>query len=347
MVVLRRFSRRFRNPGISRNKKPWKKDNPRRKRKEEKLERYTDSSLIWTRDQVWIDSHCHLDRLGLKLSKNLGQAPEALFQKLGLEDKTGRRRCVAIFCEHVVWSKMGWRDSLREDILYSSLNHSSIKIVVGSHPQESSEWNDFLKAKMKRFISIHRSNIAAVGGCGMDRRQRFWSCDPALQRKSTLDQIEIAQYFNLPIVLYSRESSLELLALLKRKLPRDWLLHKQSHVDNWAQTQEWMRWFPRTYFGLTFGILSHHAPGVKEMVQKLPLDQILIGSDAPSFPPRGFGYSTPSDVWLVAKEIAKIKGLETTAIMYHHSRNTERVYGFTHTILGIHGWGPDPTQRYY
>lgn len=69
-------------------------------------------------------------------------------------------------------------------------------------------------------------------------------------------------------------------------LPHDQKIHLHCFTDTWEWAKEWMDAFPNLCIGFTNYISSCSATDANEIVKKMPLDRILLETDAPYFLPR-------------------------------------------------------------
>ena len=67
-------------------------------------------------------------------------------------------------------------------------------------------------------------------------------------------------------------------------VPRNHKIHRHCFTGSWDEAQTWLRHFPNSFIGLT--PLVTYARGPREVAKKIPLDRLLLETDAPYFIPR-------------------------------------------------------------
>ena len=65
-------------------------------------------------------------------------------------------------------------------------------------------------------------------------------------------------------------------------------------MGSWSEAEEWLRQFPNSYIGITAGVTnpSRHYAQVRDVVRNIPINRLLLETDAPYFVPRNIDVST-------------------------------------------------------
>jgi TatD DNase family protein len=144
-----------------------------------------------------------------------------------------------------------------------------------------------LMAQFEALIQANRDKVAAVGETGLDyfhvtrgeeERQK------QAQRVFFAAQAELAVRLNLPLVIHTRNAAADTIALIKEHGVRRAVIHCFS--EDLAFAQELMRWSGEIYFSFS-GILTYtRAIPVQEAARALPLNRILVETDAPYLVPQ-------------------------------------------------------------
>ena len=93
--------------------------------------------------------------------------------------------------------------------------------------------------------------------------------------------------------------------VLESMVHKNWPIHMHGFTNSWKICQPWAKDWPNMKFGL---ISDKFDP---EIIRNLPMNRILLETDAPYFPPlrlrnngqEKINISFPSDVWYVANQI--------------------------------------------
>ena len=141
----------------------------------------------------------------------------------------------------------------------------------------------------------------------------------------------MAVELNKPVVLHCREAEAECLEIATEILPPHWKIHLHCYTNGWAEAQRWCRQFPNLCVGLT-AIVTWDIPEPREVAKNIPLERLLIETDAPYFIPRGWShvkYSNPSMARLVGIEVARIRAEWEEDVLERCMLNTCHLYNIS------------------
>lgn len=195
---------------------------------------------------------------------------------------------------------------------------------VGIHPEEIYELTQADDDQLAAWAREKR--VAAIGEIGLDY---YWEKDEAkreLQRRMFIHQLDLARQLHLPVCIHDREAHGDTLAILKKegKGIRG-VLHCFS--GSWEMAQEIYKlgWF----IGVDGPLTYKNAAKLPEIVEKFPLERILVETDAPYLAPvpmRG-KQNEPAFVTYVAAKVAEIRGISMEMVAKQTSINAEELYG--------------------
>lgn len=185
--------------------------------------------------------------------------------------------------------------------------HENIYACVGIHPHHVEEApKDYLKILEK--LAAH-PKVVAIGEIGLDYYYEF--SNRQLQKKAFIEQLELAQSLNLPVVIHNREAHQDTLDIVKKHHKGKGLMHCYSGSFEMAQE------FMKLNFYFSFGgiITFKNAKRPKEVAAKLPLDTLLTETDCPYLTPEPYRgkRNDPTFIPVIAKALAKLQNcsLET------------------------------------
>lgn len=203
--------------------------------------------------------------------------------------------------------------------------------AVGLHPIHVSE-ERFVLEKYKKLIIENRNYIKAIGETGLDYFHQ--PADGGLQKEVFLKHLELAKEFNLSVILHCRgdvsnpiEAYEDLLSIIHNsKFIIPGVLHCFS--ANWQIAQKFLDF--GFYIGFT-GIITYKNCGqdLLEVVEKAPLEKILIETDAPYLAPEPYRSQRcePWHVKFTAQKIAVIKKISSEEVIKQTSDNTKKLFG--------------------
>lgn len=194
--------------------------------------------------------------------------------------------------------------------------------MLGVHPDDVGD----LTEKDMDFIRENAGNpkIVAIGEIGLDYH---WDVAPReVQKHWFLRQIQIAKETGLPICVHSRDAAADTLAVLKEGKAQEagGVIHCYSYSAELAKEYLAMGF----YFGIGGVVTFKNGRKCKEVVEMLPMDKILLETDAPYLAPEPFRGKRNESSYLsyVAKEIASIKNISEEEVISRTTENAHRLY---------------------
>jgi TatD DNase family protein len=165
--------------------------------------------------------------------------------------------------------------------------------------------------------SLHQNPCVAVGEIGLD--YFVPDRDEALQERYFLAQLEIACQHELPVLLHVRRAIDQVLKHLRRNPVPGGIAH--AFNGSRQQADE----FIKLGFKLGFGgaMTFSGSKRIRELAATLPLDSIVLETDAPDMPPQWKAGSpnTPADLLPIAETLAQLRGLPLAEIAAATSAN--------------------------
>ena len=151
--------------------------------------------------------------------------------------------------------------------------------AVGVHPSETAELDE---KKLEWLKSLCREEkCVAVGEIGLD--YHWDDVAPAVQREWFAKQLSLAQEVNLPVIIHSREALADTIAIMKEQHAEETggVIHCYSYTKESAGAFLDMGF----YFGIGGVLTFKNGKKLKETVEYLPMDRIVIETDCPYLSP--------------------------------------------------------------
>lgn len=199
---------------------------------------------------------------------------------------------------------------------------SNIYATVGIHPHDADQVNDRALKVLKDLAKADR--VVAIGEIGLDY---YYDNSPReKQRTGFRKQLKLARELRLPVVIHGREADEDLLTILKEERVEEigGILHCFSSGLEVAREALDMG----LYLGFGGVITFKKADQTRNVVKEVPLERILIETDAPYLTPhphRG-KRNEPAYVKFVAEKIAQIKGVSIERVAEITTANAKKVY---------------------
>jgi TatD DNase family protein len=250
-----------------------------------------------------IDSHCHLEMPEFK--KDLDEV-------ILRAKESGVNTIFTVGTE-----RKDWRRALEIAHLYPS-----VYAILGVHPHNAREIDDQTYPILRKLCRDEK--VRAYGEIGLDF---FRNLSPQpIQLKRFREQIGLAKELGLPIVVHDREAHQETLEILKSEKAYECRGIIHCFSGNYEMAKECIEM--GFYISIPGTITFKNAERFQEIVKKLPLESLLVETDAPfltPFPFRG-KRNEPSYVKHTAQKVAEIKKVSFDKVAEITTKNALRVY---------------------
>ena len=208
-----------------------------------------------------------------------------------------------------------------------------LNAAVGIHPNYGKAWTaDIIPALWEQ---AQNNSVVAIGEIGLDYYRQYTAFEQ--QRIMFKAQLSLAAELSLPVIIHNRDSTedlMEILAnwyhdLVNKQHPlanRPGVLHSYSADIITAQEAIAMNF----YIGISGPVTFKNAPDRKSVAASLPLDHILLETDAPFLTPhphRG-KRNEPGYIPLIAAEIARLHNTSPEEIAEITYANAMRLFRF-------------------
>ena len=197
--------------------------------------------------------------------------------------------------------------------------------ALGVHPSETGELNEenfaWLQAQMKTPKTV------AIGEIGLDY---YWDKEEEVrvrQKRWFARQLALAREEKLPVIIHSRDAAKDTWDVMEAERAKE----LKGVVHCFAYTKETARDFLGWdyYFGIGGVVTFKNARKLKEAVEYIPLDRIVLETDSPYLAPEPYRGKRNSSLHLpcVVRAIAQIKGIEETEVEEVTCRNAKQLFG--------------------
>ena len=194
--------------------------------------------------------------------------------------------------------------------------------AVGFHP-ENLEGVSLDQLSEIEAMAAH-PKVKAIGEIGLDY---YWEKDPdkrKLQRDFCSAQLSLAEKLDLPVIFHDREAHKDSLDMVRAHPNARGVFHCYSGGVEDAKTLVIMGWMVSFTGVITF----KNARRALEVIQWLPMDRIMIETDAPYMAPEPYrGKRNDSRyVFRMAEAIAQVKGLTAEEVGRITTENGKRFF---------------------
>ncbi|MDX9801339.1 MAG: TatD family hydrolase [Spirochaetia bacterium] len=203
-------------------------------------------------------------------------------------------------------------------IVYENLKTAShVFHSIGVSPSEVAHPGKEWEQKIDQGVELDR--VVAIGEIGLDYYRKFG--DKKSQIELFIKQLEMAQHYNLPVIIHNREAGKDVLDILSQKLPeRGGILHCFS--EDWEYAKKALEL--NLYISFAGNVTYRNARNLHDAARNMPLDRMLIESESPFMVPSEYKgkRNKPAYLHSTAEFIAELRELdfeETADILYKNS----------------------------
>ncbi len=255
---------------------------------------------------MFIDSHCHLDRIDLKPYHN----DFAAFVEDARSKKINRMLCIGIDLESY------------PDMLALVESYADISVSVGVHPNVTEGREPSVDELLR--LAGH-DKVIAIGETGLDYFHSKGDLEWQFQRFR--NHIQVAKSLKKPLIIHTRDAGHDSLDVLREEGADrvGGIIH--CFTEDWAYAEKALD----LGFYISFsGIVTFkNAQAIKEVAQKVPADRFLIETDSPYLAPVPFRGKPnyPTYVRHVAEHIAELRSCSVEEVAELSSANFHRLFG--------------------
>ena len=200
--------------------------------------------------------------------------------------------------------------------------------ISGISPNDIPENNVKLAEELNEldtFISeeLNSNKIVGIGEIGLDYH---WNEEnKELQKEAFIKQIELANKYNLPIVIHTREAVMDTLEILKKHK-----VNKCGVFHCCPLNRELVKEGLKLGFYISFAgpITFKNSKNANEIIEMVPLDRMLIETDSPYLSPEpNRGKRNDSrNVRYTAQKIADVRNMTLEEIAKITYENANRIF---------------------
>lgn len=209
-----------------------------------------------------------------------------------------------------------------KDTVALSEKYDFVYAAVGIHPEEIGKlspehmnWLEELTQKKK---------VVAVGEIGLD--YHYDEPERELQKKWFARQLELAARVKLPVIIHSRDAAQDTLEIMEKHC--DWSQGGVIHCFSYAKEMAQIYLDKGFYLGIGGVVTFKNSKKLKEVVRMMPLEKIVLETDAPYLAPtpnRGERNDSRQLVYVV-KEIAELKEISEEEVIRQTRSNARALY---------------------
>lgn len=210
--------------------------------------------------------------------------------------------------------------------VYNNLKtNTSIYHAVGVSPSSVNKpGNDWIKT-LEEALKLPR--VVALGETGLDYLKQYGT--KTAQIELFVTQLEIAKKHDMPVIIHNRDAGKDIFNILKDRISNAGaVFHCYSENASYAKKALDLN----VYFSFAGTLTYRNAHNLHETVMSLPLDRLLVESEAPFILPNGLrhirtdGRSMPADITSTVKFLAEMLEMDIEALADQLWKNSCRFF---------------------
>jgi TatD DNase family protein len=254
---------------------------------------------------MFIDTHAHLcdERFAPDRDAILDRAREK-----------GVDAIIEIGCERTSWEKT----------LAFTRSSAALYCALGLHPQEAKLADNDTWQELKRLCADDK--VVAIGETGLDYHFEYSPRD--IQKKVFVQHLTIARELEKPMVIHCREAYPDLIELLETDNAKNGLPKGVIHCFSGTLVEAERLLALGFLLGVDGPVTYPSAKVLQQVVERIPLEKLLLETDAPYLPPQLYrGQRNESSyIPLIAAQIAAIKGMPVETVGTITSGNAKELF---------------------
>ncbi len=266
-----------------------------------------------------IDSHCHIHSFG----PNSEDQTVSKWAKLGLGPDEIIRRAKAAGIEEFICVGTDLEDSVAA-VSFAQANQGCYA-AIGIHPHEAKRYVNNPKAQADFGELLKQPKVVAIGECGLD--YYYQHSDPLEQAAILRFQLDLASRNNVPLIFHVREAYSDFWPIFN-SYPNGTL---RGVLHSFTDTEETLSTAINKglYIGVNGIATFAKDPAQKEMFKAIPLDRLLLETDAPYLTPAPYrgNINEPKYIVQIVEFLAELKQVKIDQLEQSATDNTKRLFG--------------------
>ncbi|NLX62749.1 MAG: TatD family hydrolase [Tissierellia bacterium] len=200
--------------------------------------------------------------------------------------------------------------------------YPNIYAAVGVHPHDAKTMDENTIDLLRSFTK--REKVVAIGEIGLD--YHYDNSPRDVQRKRFREQLALAKEVGLPVIIHSRDAAKDTYDILEEA--QDGSLKGVMHCYSGSieMAMEYIKL--GFYISLAGPVTFKNARVAKEVAKAVPIDRLLIETDAPYLTPEPYRGKRNEPVYVryVAGTIAELRGMTFEEVAKKTAENTKRLF---------------------
>ena len=218
---------------------------------------------------------------------------------------------------------VGWNETSSQKAIHLASQEPRVKAIVGLHPVDIP--TPYNLSWIESLVLFHKDKVIAIGEIGLDYHWKKDPKDHEIQAQVLIEQIEIANRLNLPVVIHCRDAYEAILPILETHR-----VNQGGVMHCYAGPSQLVERFVQLGFYLSYGgpITYKNAEEARQSVMKTPLDRLLIETDSPFLSPHPLRgkQNTPANLPIIFEKLTLITQVTKEDLTKQLHENTLKAF---------------------
>lgn len=247
---------------------------------------------------MFTDSHCHI----------YSEYYDDIDKVIKLSEDNNVNRIINNGCDTLT----------NKEVIKLSKKYNNMYATLGIHPESV----DSYKENDLTFIEKNLNNpkILAIGEIGID--YHYTKENKKKQIRLFEQQLELAEKYQLPVIIHSRDATLDTINTLK-KFKVKGIIHSFS-----GSLETALEYIKMGYLIGVNGVVTFKNAHIKDVIKELPLDKIVFETDSPYLTPEPFRgkQNNPSHIKDIAMFVADLKNISLEELSLVTNNNIDKLF---------------------
>ena len=202
-------------------------------------------------------------------------------------------------------------------------NHPGVHTAVGIHPEACTGFDEAsVMPRLKEWTGA--PCVVAIGEIGLDAH--YTETTPEEQERCLRAMLRLADETGLPAVIHCREAFERCHQIIEECLAKDHPLQIHSFADGPRELELWLK--RNTFFSYNGMTTFKKAENIRETLRMVPLERLLLETDAPYLTPVPFRGQPNASKFLplIAERVAQERGISLEEIAGLTTENAHRLF---------------------
>ena len=208
------------------------------------------------------------------------------------------------------------------EIIETNKKYENVLACIGIHPDDCNESISNDLKELEKLMIANKEKIVAIGEIGLDY---YRDHDKIKQKENFIHQIKLAEKYNFPIIIHSRESLEDVYEIVKEYPNIKFLLHSWSG-DSFL-TKKYLD-LKNIWFSFNGVLTFKNGKNQQESIKQVPINKIFLETDSPYLTPVPFRGKKNSSKYVkyVYQEASKILGININTLMEQIEKNIKEFF---------------------